>query len=278
MRLGLSTKITQIRAVPLGPLVVYERTYAPLPAVSTGFNPDAEVYTTGGTGLWANAIDMLNNHELGRYGNKPANELEGIIFTRFEVDVPKDATILGVKIKFFATSGYAPVGGSLDVAGGFVLPDNNSPSSRNWQAAAGIAAWSSFSDVPMAKYYDSGNQTDFTVFQGGAAAFSASAVAMATGLWHEYSFGEGVDDMDISSPTTTVTGLIDQLQDYIDGAGDSLRGSIVTGKVPVLFQLYADEILTDLHFQGLICADFSGGTYAPQFTVKYESHVEPVGE
>jgi len=236
-------------------------TYAPSPVVLLGFeylqNPDAYVGKTV-TDTFAQTTQYI----LGRYGTKVANRVDHVIFTRFEVDVPKGATVTGVKIEYHSNGG---VGGTddIDISGGFVLPDND------WEDSTGVLEWGSYATIPLAQSYD-GPFQDATehpeVFQDGAPAFDAVTTELVSTLFQEYSFGDGL------TAITSVTGLVDQLQNYID-EHESLRDHVVAGSIPVLVQLYGDWIVgDDNHYQGLIQADYVGSFYLanrPSLTVEY---------
>jgi TolB protein len=145
------------------------------------------------------------------------------------------------------------------VSGGFVIPDDQG---ADWQDEYGLEGWDGdWDNVPLAQYWSGTNQvTNNAVFQGGAPAFNAVSAEMQSTLFGEYSFGDGL------SPRTLVTGMADQLQDYID-ANESLRGTTLSGSIPVLFQLYGDFV-SGLHWQGLLSTDFSTNT-APKLIVEY---------
>lgn len=249
MRLGLSTKITQFRATPS---VEYTTTYTA--SVADGLNPDTYVAKIKAP---SQPILATVNQQVGKRGGKATADYA--VFTRFELDVPYGSTILGVKIEWRASGGYDTSGGTnMFITGGWIIPQTGS---YKWQDPTGVLEWNNDSaNVPFAEF-DNGGVDDLTVFQGGAAAFHNVSSVIKTGLLQFWSIGEGI------AAETTVTGLVDQLQAYID-ANESLYAS---GIIPAMFQLYRPYTLTTDHWQGLIPADNGNLIYQPKLTVNYMS-------
>jgi hypothetical protein len=250
-------------------IVEYATTYSPLPAVDSTHNPDAYVGKT-----ITSTFSTGQTYILGRYGGGKAAKVDHVIFTRYEVDVPAGATITGVKIKYNST-GVTAGTDDLDITGGFVLPG---PSGGGWEDSTGVLEWTSWvNDVPLGQSFDGiylAATRHSEVFAANTTAsagpaFESASTSMVTTAYAEYSFGDGI------TAVTDVTGLVDQLQNYIDNQ-ESLRGHTVTGSIPVLVQLY-DHFPSgsDNHHQGLFQQDYTGGAHLkPSLTVKYRS-VEP---
>jgi len=271
MRLGLSTKITQIRAASAVPLIEYETTettYDPSPAVDgTTHNPDAYVGKTATV-----TFSTETSYLLGRYGTKASNRVDHVIFTRYEVDVPAGATITGVKLQYWGLG----VEGTddLDISGGFVLPG---PSGGGWEDSTGVLEWTSWlNDVPLAQRLEGQYLEDRVEYPevfaanttaSAGPAFKSVPTPLTTVTFQNYSFGDEL------TATTDVTGLVDQLQNYIDNQ-ESLRGHIVAGKIPVLVQLYVDWPSPGNHYQGLVQEDGTwNDSYRPSLTVRYTSAI-----
>ena len=144
------------------------------------------------------------------------------------------------------------------ITGGWIIPQTGS---YKWQDDDAVREWNNdTANIPFAEW-DDGDEDDLTVFQDGAAAFHAVSSLIVEGNYAEWSIGEGL------TAETSVTGLVDQLQNYLD-ANESLYDS---GTVPAMFQLYRPYTTTADHYQGLIPADNGNAAYRPILTVNYMS-------
>jgi len=221
--------------------------------VDGNFNPDTYVAKSKDSYIIPSTLIQV----VGKKGGK--GTVDHALFVRFEIGVPYGSTILGVKIEWAASGTFSTTGGtSMNITGGWIIPQTGS---YQWQGDDAVGEWNNdTANIPFAEW-DSGDEDDLTVFQGGAPAFSSVSSVIVTTQYDLWSVGEGI------TAETTVTGLVNQLQSYLDTYDELYNG----GSIPAMFQLYRPYTTTADHYQGLYPADWGAAEHRPKLTVHYVS-------
>ena len=172
---------------------------------------------------------------------------------RFELEIPAGATIDAVIIEFSAAA--AGINTTSGLSGGFLAADSVWPAS-----GFNASSYATRASFPWPRRYNGSALVDnLGAFQGGAAAFSG-AFPRATAAGQLWSFG------DATTAEHSVSGLVAQLQAFIDGEPAGIRSGSVSGTaLPIAFALVPSAVFGGT--QGVRTADY--GSTAPVLGVSY---------
>ena len=187
--------------------------------------------------------------------NPPVTTVRGYA-GRFELEIPAGATIDSVEVAF--TTAAAGLGATTYFSGGFLAVDSFWPSS-----GFNASTYATRASFPWPRRYNGSALVDnLGAFQGGAAAFSG-AFPRATAFNQLWSFGEN------TSPTHSVAGLVDQLQEFVDAEPAGIRSGSSSGTaLPIAFSL-VPYLLFGNGTQSVRTVDY--GSTPPVLTVSYTS-------
>jgi hypothetical protein len=182
-------------------------------------------------------------------------------FFSFDLNIPDDSKINSVKFNAYSLGAN---GINFSISGGFIKPMRPTWTGGSegvaWQDSGGFLPWDVESKIPWPEW-NSGADTDLTVYQGEAAGFTNFSAAVETTSGNTWTVGDG-QSPDNLVPTTFSA----QLEDYLDEY-ESLRGDRVADSIPVCLVLFRPHVNIVNDSYQLLGTETYGG--APTLTVDY---------